>query len=70
MQSRRISKGSPECVYVSVRNAGVNTLSVGHHAMYAFQSSTYADGVNVCTYGATGTPVLWQLAGFISPEEK
>ena len=65
MQTRRISRGSPECLYVSVRNCGAATLYVGHHAIFAFHVETFADGVNVCTYGS-GSPAVWQLAGIVS----
>jgi hypothetical protein len=66
MQSRRIARGSPESIYISVRNCGSVSLEVGHHAMFAYHSSSFGDGVNVCTYSSTADMGLWQMAGVVS----
>jgi hypothetical protein len=62
MWTRRISRGSPERMYLTVRNCGSTTVQVGSGAFFAFHSTTYNDGYNVCLNDATAI-TQWQLAG-------
>lgn len=69
MLFRQVSRGSPEKVFVAVRNCCGTTLNVGMAPIFDYISSEYQDGVNVTLRDVGNYRAIGLVAGIVATHD-